>query len=189
MKDRRPSRLAIAMHEAGHAVIRMNTPMSPYTDEVWLLKDGETALGCVVGDARWQPGKANSLRHLEGEAYVSYAQFLRRSAWEDILEALAGPIAELRWRKWPRMSIAIMAQDYAEDCFAAPALMAGTDYDQARRRLEWLYPENPGDAFRRAWIETEEAVAASWKTIQRVGRALDRSGVLSHEELDELVSG
>jgi len=89
----------------------------------------------------------------------------RELAWKDIIVTLAGPIAELRWQRTSRGAIQWAAREMGDRCLGEALPVAGSDFDQVRRRVQWLFPDQQERAFTLAWIETENEVAHHWATI------------------------
>lgn len=193
VKDHRPSKLALAMHEAGHAVVMLARHPRLYFDEVWLDRSADWALGCVVGQPRFKsiffdvPPPNEAIRALWIEA-----------ARLDTVDFLAGPIAELRWRRQGRWGIRFLGPAYRDHCLSIEPDEVegghkygsgggnprhGTDLWNVQRLLMWAYPEQPASAFDSAWLEAEEMVGANWAAIQRVGRLLCERERLDVEEV------
>jgi hypothetical protein len=171
------------MHEAGHATIQMLQNGSPHIDEVWIFREGESDLGRVVTNAAWQPANVDLLKYAGGEALEIATRGLRRAAAIDVIQYLAGPIAELRWRGSSRPAIQLLSGDLMRVCLGEPAPPDGSDLGRVRRRLNWSHAEDPACAFTQAWMEAEEAVAANWPRIVRLGRALAHAGTLNYAEI------
>ena len=173
----RKLRLAVAVHEAGHAVVQMANPPAPYID--WIALDGltENELGRVGTSARWQPYMA------EVRAPMDIAEQWRGLAWWDTIVHLAGPIAEMRWGRNSRLAIQMQADRLAKLCVGIDVPEGDIDAMRVRARLMWAYPDAEVERFCSAWLEAEKQVAANWKAIVVIGRLLAKRGWMSGEEL------
>jgi hypothetical protein len=97
---------------------------------------------------------------------------------------LAGPIAEIKWRKCSRTAIGLIGRDMVDLCLNDPAPEPETDLGQVRTRLAWGSPGEEREKFARAWAEADDLVAENCGAIQAIGRELAAKGRLSHEELE-----
>jgi len=172
-----PTLLSIAIHEAGHAVAALADPPRPWIEGVSIIDQPEGWLGYFSCPALWQPYMA------EVTAPAEAMEAWRILAWRDVIEYLAGPIAELRWKRYSRAAIWLGADEFAEHCFGERAPEPGSDLGCVRARLEWARPDDERDAFCEAWIETEELVARHWRAIVEIGRLLEKQGRLDGETL------
>jgi hypothetical protein len=107
----------------------------------------------------------------------------RQLAWKDVLFYLAGPIAELRWRRYSRPAIWFGADEFAERCFGHIAPEQDSDLGRVRARLTWAHSEDERAAFVRAWLEAEETICRYWHTVKVIGRLLHGRGRLTDVEL------
>lgn len=164
-------------HEAGHAVAQLAHPPAPWINFVAI--DGLPAgmLGVVDTPAMWQPYMATV--NAPPDVLDSWRSF----AWRDALFYLAGPIAELRWRRHSRAAIWFAAGEFADRCFGTVAPDPASDLGRVRARLLWAGAGDERGAFIRAWLEAETIVATHWKPIRMVGRLLYQQGRLSDVEL------
>jgi len=171
------SQLAVAVHEAGHAVAQLSNPPHPQIRSVSIVGLDPALLGLVDTDAMWQPYMATlEVEQSTGEAW-------RALAWKDTIFYLAGPIAELRWRRHSRIAIAFGAKQFAEECFGTPAPEGSTDFGRVRARLNWAYPGEQREAFSKAWFEAEAVVARHWRAVVRLGRIIAERGRINGDEL------
>lgn len=173
----RTTPLAVAMHEAGHAVIQLANPPAPYIDSISITGLGEGLLGLVNTSAQWQPYMAE----VPGAGDVTEAW--RQLAWRDTIFHLAGPIAEMRWRRHSRAAIWLEAETFAWQCFGGDVPEPFSDLGRVHARLSWAYPDDCLERFCDAWIEAEEQVGRHWRSILSVGRLLHRRGRLTGAEL------
>lgn len=175
---RLPSRLAVAMHEAGHAIVQLATGPAPWIDYISLEEDDPDQLGRVQTQAMWQPSWMEAA-HAPPEIIEQW----RVLAVRDVVNYLAGPVAELRWRRYPRAAIWLGGPEMADRCLGEPAPPSHTDLGRVRRRLTWSYPGCERKVFREAWLRTEALVASWWNQIEWLGRELDTCGRINDEEL------
>ncbi len=181
---RLPTRLAVAMHEAGHVTARMLTPGGPPIHSATLCEGDGDVLGFVDTLAEWQP----SLMETASISPVTESRW-RAFAWDDIMLYLCGPLAELRWRRRSRAFLWLAASEMAERCVADEDVDDRSDLGRVRRRLRWLHPGEERDAFIRAWLQTEEMIARNMSAIEWMGRELCDSGELLGDEIADMWTG
>ena len=174
----RNTRLATAMHEAGHAVAHLAKPPAPNIRSISVVEQREALLGLVDTDLRWQMYMTHS------PASAGRIEELRRLAWHDIVVCLAGPLAEFRWRRHSRWAIKLNADSIAKQCLDLPLPNSYCDEAMVRSRLCWAYPGEECDRFVTAWWETEELVATHWRAITSIGRTLNNRGMMTGDELE-----
>lgn len=179
-----PTRLAVAMHEAGHVAARMLTPHGPPIYSVSVGDGHGDVLGFVDTMAEWQPSRL-------GAAGASPVDDLSRRtfAWNDILFYLSGPLAELRWRRRSRAFLWLAASEMAERCIDDEDIDDDSDLGRVRRRLCWLHPGEERAAFIRAWLEAEELVARNMPAIEWMARELCDCGELLDDEISDMWAG
>ena len=175
---RNPTLLAVCMHEAGHAIAQLATGPAPWIDYIEVDRPDDRQLGIVHTEALWQPSYMRDAG-APGEIIGQW----RRLAARDIVIFLAGPIAELRWRRHTRTQLQIGAVEMSWNCFGLEEPGPRTDFGMVRSRLAWLMPGGEQDGFERAWIAAEEVVAGWWREIVRLGRELHARGRIEDEDL------
>lgn len=180
---RQPSRLAVAMHEAGHAVIWLTQQNTTPIASISLSHDMDGDLGKVDVVANWRPHML-----LAPSAYAEVIERWVERARSDISFFLGGPIAEMRWRRYSRAALWIGATQMADRCVGFPQPTFGSDLYQIRQRLEWTDSGNERQAFVRAWLETEEAVAKHSHIIERLGRLLFAQNYLDENDIERFWS-
>lgn len=173
---RRPTRLAICVHEAGHAIVQLAHGVDPWIDFIAVddLPDG--MLGRIETISIWQPW----VLELPADREVHEAWSV--AAWRDVVTYLAGPIAELRWRKCSRAALRLGADEMAQQCLHEDQEDV-SDFGRVRRRLECAVPGADRANFMNAWLEAEEAVARWWQQITALGRMLEARGRIDDVEL------
>ncbi|WP_137897217.1 hypothetical protein [Sphingomonas sp. 2SG] len=171
-----PTRLTTCFHEAGHAIVQLAHGSHPWIDSIAVegLPDG--ILGLVDTPSIWQPSC------LERAASRDIHEVWTRGAWRDVINYLAGPIAELRWRKHGLAAIWFAADEMARRCLTTSE-ESFTDFGRVRHRLEWAIPGDDHANFVKAWLETEEEVHRWWGPITKLARLLAERGRISDDEL------
>lgn len=171
-----PTRLAICVHEAGHAIVRLAHGSHPWIRSIAVDDLPNGLLGLVDTNAAWQP----SVLELSADREVHEAW--SAAAWHDIIMHLAGPIAELRWRQRSRDYVQLCAITMAHHCLTEPQ-EDDTDFGRVRRRLECAVPGDNQANFFKAWEEAEEKVAYWWPEIIELGRMLADRGRIVDADL------
>lgn len=175
--EKRPSLLAICNHEAGHAIVQLATGPAPWIDHIEVNREGVDRLGMVHSRAMLLP----YMREVNAPAEI--LEQWRRLAARDVVNALAGPIAEARSERRSRLAIQLAASKMAIKCMNDDGPDRQTDAARVRDRLEWLMPGEEKSGFEQAWIATEEIVAAWWREIVQLGRHLAAHRRIGGEEL------
>lgn len=178
----RVSKLAVAVHEAGHAVVQMASG-GPWIESVSVVDQPDGKLGIVNSEPRWKSYFSDCSLPDDPKQAAVIRDAWTRAAWQDVLHFLAGPLAEMRWRCRSRWVVIFSCDANRETCFADPPPDRGGDLGQVRARLDWAFPDDPQEAFKRAWSESEELVHRHWRSIVAVGRLLRIRGKLDNEEL------
>ena len=177
---RSPTRLATAMHEAGHAVIKLATPGARPVHSMTMRDLPEGLLGRVQTQTAWFPWRYDG-----AVASVQQREDARSLAWSDMLFFLAGPISELRWRRHLRARLWFAAREMAERCLDDPETDRGSDLGRVRHILKTLHAGEEQTTFIEAWWEAESLVARHIDAIDWLGRLLLESEELTGEEVDE----
>lgn len=173
---RKPTRLAICMHEAGHAIIRLANPPSPWIESISVDETSEHTLGIVVTTSMWQ-------HYMQGNADAELERQWRALAWKDIIFYLAGPIAELRWRRYSRPALWLGAREMADKCLVPNDIEERSDFGRVKRRLQSAVPGDDRDNFVKAWLEAEVEVAKWWWEINSLARDLANCGHIQDDDL------
>ena len=116
------------------------------------------------------------------------AEHRRRAAARDVVNYLAGNVAEFRFRGRSRSEIRFACVQMADACVAEPS-GSRTDYGLARNRLQWITPAAERDGFMHAWLAAESVVASWWGEILLLAGELERRGRLTDAELYPLWNG
>lgn len=171
-----PTRLTVCFHEAGHAIVQLAHGSHPWIDSIAVegLPDG--LLGLVDTPSIWQPSC------LERAVSRDIHEVWAKGAWRDVINYLAGPIAELRWRRHGRFAIRFAAKDMARQCLTEPQ-GSFSDFGRVRHRLECAIPGDDHANFVKAWLETEEEVHRWWAPITKLARLLADRGRIADDEL------
>ena len=104
----------------------------------------------------WQPS------YMRSPAPAEIVGQWRRLAAGDVVNYLAGPIAEMRWMRRPRAKIQLGGEEMSWRYL-------GVDEPGPRTDFGWRGADSPGscpgdeqDGFERAWLAAEEIVGAWW---------------------------
>lgn len=173
-----PTRMAVATHEAGHAVMRMINADAPVIAGISLNpRNGE--LGQVDTQPMWHPG------HMDRMAPdpLSAAEW-RRLAHRDVVFYLAGPIAELRSTGYSRHQVQFGVGQMMDRCLGPDAPTYRSDLDEVARRLRWCSPGEERSAFLAAWFVTEATVARWMDAIRALARWLHDADELGEDQID-----
>lgn len=173
---RRITRLTAAIHEAGHLAAMLSDPAGSHIESVMVASSGHL-LGYVDCVSLWQP----FMSRLDPLDPVN-APFVD-AARRDIIQYLAGPIAELRWKRHSRWDIIFAADQFAARCLDRSDHAPGSDFDRVKARIEWAYATDQRRIFGLLWCEAEDLVARQWMKIKHVGRMLDAACEMSGDEV------
>lgn len=173
---RPPTRLAICVHEAGHAIVQLAHGSHPWINSIAVDGLPGGLLGLVDTASIWQP----SCLGLAADREVHEAW--SAGACRDVVNYLAGPIAELRWRRYDRATIWLVAGQMAQPCLKEPQ-EEFSDFGRVRRRLECAIPGDDHANYKKAWMEAEEEVAFWWPQITELGRMLAEQDRIGDEDL------
>lgn len=182
--------LYVAIHEAGHAVIMMFLGPPRWIDYLSLSDTPADCIGFVKSNSRFDRQLADAIKgssqFAEGEdVAVSVVEYQNQAAWMDVIDLMAGNIAELRFRGMNPISRGI-AIGQAVD--AASARAHGTeqrdDFVQIYQRLEWLDKEAIASNAVKALEQTESLVKTHWSKIRELGRWLHETMHIDAEALN-----
>lgn len=173
-----------AIHEAGHTIARLVTGHGPAIDFASLLAQPEGQTGVLQTQFRWVAGVSDVRPTGEREAVTAYVEQQRANAKLDIIEALAGPIAESRQRKTPWSAIDLHGLEIGPHCIHGDVDPSG-DLEAVRTRLNWLHGGAAEQRFHDYWCEALELVRQNWKAIDSFARLLLSHGRLEGEEIGQ----
>lgn len=172
------SPLYVAVHEAGHAISMLSSDPRRWVDYVSLRETPVDAVGFTKGEARFQIAWAGQL------AVTGQREQLVSAAKADVVDLLAGPIAEYRFRKIPRVARQFLANQWADKMIGADwTTIDEDDFSKVRLRLMWCDPQQVHRAFLDRWHDAEAVVGAHWKHILELGRWLHTVGHIEDDEL------
>ncbi len=121
-----------------------------WVDSISLTDVPHGALGFTKGNARFQIALADKL------AALGHRDHLVSAALEDVVELLAGPIAELRFRGQSENARLLNAHRWAKMSDEAGfGLAEGDDFGKVALRLQWVDPLNVAEAFVERWNASE----------------------------------
>ncbi|MFK4870753.1 hypothetical protein [Novosphingobium sp. ZW T3_23] len=170
--------LYVAVHEAGHAISMLSSHPPRWEDHVSLTQLPHDALGFTKGNARFNSGMAEQL------VAAGLRENLIAAAKADVIDLLAGPVAEARFRRECGATRLINAHQYAKilaqaDC----ALPQDHDLAKVHLRLHWCDPTIVREAFIDGWKGAEAVIKRHWRHVVAVGRWLHRDGHIEDAEL------
>jgi hypothetical protein len=178
-----PTPLQVAIHEAGHAVAHLVlNDLPPHQGSSIrsvsvIPTDG--VLGVVTTDPRISRFGVHGLAQLHADEAMSQSR--RFYARLDIIEALAGPTAEL-YSTNPLIPLHLIEKMIPE-ILVDPAHEAG-DCANIRRAIEWLGGDDPQALLRRLWEIAYAIVATEWIGIVEVARVLRDRQTMSGDEFE-----
>jgi hypothetical protein len=187
-KSKKPP-LYVAIHEAGHAVIMMFLGLPRRIKYVSLTDTPPGTVGFVKASARFDRQLADAVRATEqfsrgDDAAVSVVAFQKRAAWWEVVDLIAGNVAELRSRQINSLTRAMVISQTNE---AAGQRRDGSefpdDFVQIYERLEWLDKDAIGSNALKALEETEALVTAHWSKIRELGRLLHKTMHIDEDAL------
>ena len=178
-----PTPLQIAIHEAGHAVAHLvldDLPFcsGPFIHAVTIIA-GDGFWGAVTVDPRLSRFAPNAPTDLHFNDVTRQNQ--RLHGLYDIIEALAGPMAEL-YNEQPHLLPLLMDRiipkilaDHADD---------NSDCANIRRTIEWLEEDDPRLLLQDLWNITYAIVASEWIGIEKVALVLRDRRVMGGGEFE-----
>lgn len=175
--------LYVAIHEAGHAVAMMFADQPRLVDHISIRDTPDDAIGFVGGKARFQLGTVDEL-HRAGALTEEHRALLARDAWQDVIEFLAGPLAELRFRKWCAAGRAIQMQPCIEAAGERVIGIGNDDFEKVFVRLDWIGGDLRAN-IGKAREATETVLRTHWNKIEKLGRWLHRDLHIEGEALHE----
>lgn len=107
---RAPTRAEVCAHEAGHAIVQLASGPGKWIDYIEVDNPNEDRLGVVWTEAEWQPWMRDEPAPLE------IVEHRKRAATRDVVNYLAGNVAEFRFRGRARMEIKFACLEMAEAC-------------------------------------------------------------------------
>lgn len=173
----KPTRLELAMHEAGHAyafatVSRYNEP---------------NELGLGIGDAGDHHGwcSRNTLLHKVTLSRVplDVLPHIHWAAAAEIVVAIAGSIAEFRHRHRSRLVAGLILRQNAGLFLKPGTFDTDGDFERIRSTLAYIQAADPIGELRRMMDIGDTIVAANWPSITKLGRHLLTCGVMNGDEL------
>lgn len=196
-KPRHPGPMAVAVHEMGHAVAHwLLDERSPYpgprVHEITVVAT-DRYLGIVVVRNCLDTIFMRMEDPFPKEFFPDAERVRRdaqRNARRDIIESLAGPIAEQRWAYRSHLGPSLeqgylLRRILGWDAERAAAAGDFCDDTKIKLRLDWLAPANPLAELTRLWEETEEIVSSEWRGIVATARHLREVRTVDGEEMHQ----
>jgi len=191
-EPRRPTRppLWLCVHEAAHAIARFaldedeTHDPGPHLEFVSVIGDGRVRGRAMMQRRQHVRTPLAALAAAMAEGGV--AEWLGpRNAECDIIELLAGPVAEHRQRGgWLRP--ALMEPDVVRVTLELddPQADVPDDSHNVRRSLDWLAPDDPAVALRDLWRRAFVLVEQEFSGILATARLLRTAGEIEGEEFE-----
>lgn len=180
MSFEKPTKLELAVHEAGHAyafaaLIKYETPSqmglsTDYSDNHHGWCSRRTVL---QRDIKFQ--------HLTSEVRPAWV-------WQAEVEtaiALAGPLAEFRHRIRDRVGAFLFASSNAENFLVPDAFDTVGDFQRVRDSLAHVSAPDPLATTKRMIEVADEILAKNWPNVQRLSRLLFKRGLLEEPQLNK----
>lgn len=180
MSFERPTLDELAWHEAGHAYAYAALA-DGLPDELGLAKvNPDSARGwCARGTLLYRMGDTID------EVPAEMRRALAGAAAAEIIVALAGPVAECRFRN---SGDAAMTKRFFEVnqqvLLTSDALDSDGDFTRVRSCLAYAKPSDPGRAFLRLLELADAVVDQHWEKIGRLAERLRKKRRLSATQLD-----
>ena len=173
-----PTRLELAIHEAGHAYAYAALNRWDEPEELGLGADGN---GAAHGWCR-----RTTLLHRSVCLQRVPTDALPAIEWQaaaEVVIAIAGPMAEFRHRRRSRMNGGLMILANVEKFLQPGAFDVDGDFERIRATLDYIGPTDKPAALRALADVAESVVAANWASIRRLGRHLDERGLLNADQI------
>lgn len=166
-----PTRLAICVHEVGHAIVQLAHGSHPWIDSIAIDRLPKGILGPgghTLDMAALQPWSGGWPRRARGLVGGRVARRRQLACRTDRRTAM---------RRYSRTAIWLGAEHAARRCMTETQ-EDFSDFGRVRFRLESAVPGDDHYNFVRAWLEAEEEVAHWWREIVELGRMLTSAGEL-----------
>lgn len=180
MSFMRPTRRQLAQHEAGHAYAYAALTGNP-PDELGLIREEDGSHRGWSTRSRLLHPSASSIG-LENDE-IRWG--MRWHANAEIIIALAGPVAECRFRNRARSGSLFPLLMNVDLVLSPDTLDAFGDFHRVRVILQYAYLGCEQTAFRTLLEEAGEVVAANWSSITKLARVLQISQVVNDDALFE----
>ena len=170
----------LAAHEAGHAVARLvldesQTTRGPALKEIDMRRTADT-----FAEVR-QDARVMSFAMQRG-VQDQFIDSVRVDSRLDIIEIMAGPIAELRARRFGAIGAMLFQRSFVQGVLACDQHEG--DLLAVKRRAEFMcYTEIE---LIDCWRESCNLVAVEWAGIERVARVLADCQVMSGDAFEEI---
>ena len=179
MSFERPTRLELAVHEAGHAYAFAGLIPFEEPEELGLATNAQ---GEHHG---WCRRRTVLLREVD---YGRLAADVRPSfEWQAEVEtaiALAGPLAEFRHRHRSRLAASYLAHRNADRFLRPEAFDNDGDFQRIRDSLAHVATPDPLATLKRMIDVADEVLATNWPKVRRLARLLFERGHLAQPEIE-----
>lgn len=174
----KPTRNELAVREAGHA----------YAFAA-LTRDDPNEVGLAVDASGQDHGWCNRREIINRDITLARvpADVLPHIQWQaaaEIVIALAGTLADTRYRRRNRFGAALFMHLNAEAFLKPNAFDDDGDFERIRRTLDYIQAPNRQATFTRLTDTCDEILAANWKSVNLLASELRRDGVIGREALE-----
>ena len=180
MSFEKPTKLELAIHEAGHA----------YAFAALIKYEAPSQLGLSIDYSDNHHGWCSRRTVLKREVKFENLTPEVRPAWVWQAEvetaiALAGPLAEFRHRIRDRVGAFLFASSNAENFLVPDAFDTVGDFQRVRDSLAHVSAPNPLATTKRMIVVADEILAKNWPNVQRLSRLLFKRGLLEEPQLNK----
>lgn len=179
MSFEKPTKLELAVHEAGHA----------YAFAALIKYETPTQMGLEMDYSGSHHGWCSRRTVLLREVnFENLTPDVRPSwVWQAEVEtaiAVAGPLAEFRHRMRSRIGGALFALSNAENFLIPGAFDTEGDFQRVRDSLTHVADPDPLATMKRMIDVADQILAENWSNIQRLSRLLFKRTCLEESELN-----
>jgi hypothetical protein len=179
----RPAGLWLAVHESAHAVAGLVTDElppypGPYLQSV-SVRAGDGYLGICHKPKRVPTDYTPKPPDLSDDRRRNVIM----NAQHDIIDTLAGPMAEVRF-KYGIIHLALTRKRWIEE-ITGQTIPGEEDAGVIQQALRWWAPPDPVAEMKRLWAETEVLLQVEWPGIVAVARVLHERGEMDGDVFEE----
>lgn len=184
MSFHRPTRLQLAVHEAGHAYVYASLMMWEHPESMGVATNdhgehhGWSARRTVLNrEIQFRKLPVATLHEFEWAADVEMAILI------------AGPLAEFRHRHRSRLGAVLLCRQNADRFLMPDAFDTDGDFHTIRAIMADMSAADPEERLRSVIGVADLALAKNWPSVRRLSRHLLLRGQLDEAALQEWFSG